>query len=120
MAKSKKVVGVLEHDRMSNTASQLATLNKRLEKFKKLNVRAIQTNIVCGNCEESITWPNASLEKLQNFEQVASMGKLNQHNKPYSNTYNPSWRNYCNFSWRNNQGAASNPPQCAPPERSHQ
>lgn len=40
---------VLELDHMSNLASQLATINKRLDRFEKLNVNSIQTNIECGN-----------------------------------------------------------------------
>lgn len=40
---------VLELDHMSNLASQLATIHKRLDGFEKLNVNSIQTNIECGN-----------------------------------------------------------------------
>lgn len=41
MSKPKPVVGVLEHDYMSNIVSQLADLNKRLDRFEKHSVNDV-------------------------------------------------------------------------------
>lgn len=119
-ARLKPRVGVLELDHMSNLASQLATLNKRLDRFEKMKVNSVQINIMCGNCAGKIQMPHRRkfpLEGNLDFEQETYLGNPNRHNNLYFNTYNPSWRNHLNFSWKYNQRVAPRPSKFAPLEK---
>ncbi|KAL4597574.1 hypothetical protein ACB092_11G000200 [Castanea dentata] len=110
-AMPRKIAGVLELDSITSLAAQMATLSQQLG---KMNVNAIQTNVVCDHCSGNHS--SADCQVGNPFAQ-SSYGQANYvsnyqcQNNPYLNTYNPGWRNHPNFSWSNNQGQAKQPQQ---------
>lgn len=76
-ARPKPMARVLELHHMSNFASQLATLNKKLDKFEKMNVNSVQTNIVCRNCAGKHNMVECFFGGTSNFDRLVYMGNYN-------------------------------------------
>ena len=99
-----KTVGVLELDSITSLAAQMATLSQQLG---KMNVIAIQTNVVCDHCARNHSSVNCQMGNpfaQLSYGQANYVSNFQCQNNPYSNTYNPGWKNHPNFSWSNNQG----------------
>ena len=91
----------------------MATLSQQLG---KMNVNAIQTNVVCDHCARNHSSVNCQMGNpfaQSSYGQANYVSNFQRQNNPYSNTYNPGWRNHPNFSWSNNQELAK-PPQQLP------
>ena len=91
----------------------MATLSQQLG---KMNVNAIQTNVVCDHCARNHSSVNCQMGNpfaQSSYGQENYVSNFHRQNNPYSNTYNPGWRNHPNFSWSNNQELAK-PPQQLP------
>ncbi|XP_065636347.1 uncharacterized protein LOC136070386 [Quercus suber] len=89
----------------------MATLSQQLG---KMNVNAIQTNVVCDHCagnHSSVDCQVGNPFAQSSYGQTNYVSNFQRQNNPYSNTYNPGWRNHPNFSWSNNQGQAKPPQQ---------
>ena len=102
----RKAAGVLELDSITSLAAQMATLSQQLG---KMNVNAIQTNVVCDHCagnHSSVDCQMGNPFAQSSYGQANYVSNFQRQNNPYSNTYNPGWRNHPNFSWSNNQGLA--------------
>ena len=99
----RKTAGVLELDSITPLAVQMATLSQQLG---KMNVNAIQTNVVCDHCvgnHSSVDCQVGNPFAQSSYGQANYMSNFQRQNNPYSNTYNPRWRNHPNSSWINNQ-----------------
>ena len=106
-----KTVGVLELDSITSLAAQMATLSQQLG---KMNVNAIQTNVVCDHCAGNHSSVNCQMGNpfaQLSYGQANYVSNFQRQNNPYLNTYNPGWRNHPNFSWSNNQRLAKPPQQ---------
>ena len=89
----------------------MATLSQQLG---KMNVNAIQTNVVCDHCARNHSSVNCQMGNpfaQSSYGQANYMSNFQHQNNPYSNMYNPGWRNHPNFSWSNNQRLAKPPQQ---------
>ena len=107
----RKTVGVLELDSITSLAAQMATLSQQLG---KMNVNAIQTNVVCDHCvgnHSSVDCQMGNPFAQSSYGQANYVSNFQRQNNPYSNMYNLGWRNHPNFSWSNNQGLAKPPQQ---------
>ena len=110
-AMPRKTTGVLELDSITSLAAQMATLSQQLG---KMNVNAIQTNVVCDHCAGNHLSVDRQMENpfaQSSYGQANYVSNFQCQNNPYSNTYNPRWRNHPSFSWSNNQGLAKPPQQ---------
>ena len=107
---AKKDSWSLELDFITSLVAQMATLSQQLS---KMNVNAIQTNVVCDHClgnHSSVDCQMGNPFAQSSYGQANYMSNLQRQNNPYLNMYNPRWRNHSNFSWSNNQDQAK-PPQ---------
>ena len=94
----RKIAGVLELDSITSLAAQMATLSQQLS---KMNVNAIQTNVVCDHCagnHSSVDCQMGNPSAQSSYGRANYVSNFQRQNNPYSNTYNPGWRNHPNFS----------------------
>ena len=109
-AMPRKTTGVLELDSITSLAAQMANLSQQLG---KMNVNAIQTNVVCDHCAGNHSSADCQVGNpfaQSSYGQANYVSNFQRQNNPYSNTYNPGWKNHPNFSWSNDQGQGK-PPQ---------
>nr|XP_023870464.1 uncharacterized protein LOC111983048 [Quercus suber] len=107
----RKATGVLELDSITSLAAQMATLSQQLS---KMNVNAIQTNVVHDHCAGNHSSADCQVGNpfaQSSYEQANYVSNFQHQNNPYLNMYNPGWRNHPIFSWRNHQRQAKPPQQ---------
>ena len=94
----RKTAGVLELDSITSLVAQMATLSQQLG---KMNVNAIQTNVVCDHCvgnHSSVDCQMGNAFSQSSYGQANYVSNFHCQNNPYLNTYNPRWKNHPNFS----------------------
>ena len=83
----RKIAGVLELDSITSLAAQMATLSQQLS---KMNVTAIQTNVVCDHCAGNYSSVNCQMgnpSAQSSYGQANYVSNFQCQNNPYSNTY---------------------------------